>query len=123
MNEGRNDSSNRSGNSSSRIVIWRGILRWNGSCATIHDGDFSTTPPRQVRHSRVEWKRLSVDMRNALEAEPEIGATYEARRKNCRGASMGEVTADCEAYDKRLVEEVVRHVRSGATLPGPVKVP
>lgn len=99
------------------------VLRWNGSCATIHDGDFSTTPPRQVRHSRVEWKRLSVDMRNALEAEPEIGATYEARRKNCRGASMGEVTADCEEYDKRLVEEVVRHVRSGAALPSPAKVP
>jgi hypothetical protein len=99
------------------------VLRWNGSCATVHDGDFSTTPPRQVRHSRVEWKRLSVDMRNALEAEPEIGATYEERRKKCRGASIGEVTADCETYDKRLVEEVVRHVRSGAALPSPAKVP
>jgi len=99
------------------------VLRWNGACATIHDGDFSTTPPREVRHSRVEWRKLSVDMRNALEAEPEIQATYEERRRHCRGATLGEVTADCEKFDKRLVEEVVRHVRTGAPLPGPVKAP
>jgi hypothetical protein len=99
------------------------VLRWNGACATIHDGDFSTAPPREVRHSRVEWRKLSVDMRNALEAEPEIQATYEERRRHCRGASLGQVTADCEKFDKRLVEEVVRHVRTGAALPGPVKAP
>jgi hypothetical protein len=99
------------------------VLRWNGACATIHDGDFSTTPPREVKHSRVEWRKLSVEVREALEAEPEIQATYEARRKHCRGASMGTVPAECEEYDKRLVEEVVRHVRTGAPLPGPVKAP
>ena len=99
------------------------VLRWNGSCATIHDGDFSTTPPREVRHSRVEWRKLSVDMRSALESEPEIQATYEERRKQCRGATLGQVTAECEKLDKRLVEEVVRHVRTGAPLPGPVKAP
>jgi hypothetical protein len=99
------------------------VLRWNGACATIHDGDFSITPPRTVRHSRVEWRKLSVDMRTALEAEPEIQETYAARRRHCRGATLGEVTAQCEQYDKLLVEEVVRHVRTGAPLPGPVKVP
>ena len=99
------------------------VLRWNGSCATIHDGDFSTTPPRQVRHSRVEWRKLSLEVRNALEAEPEIQATYEARRRHCKGATMGRVTAECEEYDKRLVDEVVRHVRTGVILPVPSKLP
>jgi hypothetical protein len=99
------------------------VLRWNGSCATIHDGDFSTSPPRQVRHSRVEWRKLSVEVRNALEEEPEIQATNAARRRHCRGATMGSVTAECEEYDKRLVEEVVRHVRTGARLPAAVRAP
>ncbi len=99
------------------------VLRWNGSCATVHDGDFSTTPPRQVRHSRVEWKRL-----RRGHAQCTGGGTGD--RSHLRGAPQvpprrfdGEVTADCETYDKRLVEEVVRHVRSGAPLPSPAKVP
>jgi hypothetical protein len=36
---------------------------------------------------------------------------------------MGRVTAECEEYDKRLVDEVVRHVRTGLALPVPPKLP
>lgn len=99
------------------------VLRWNGACATIHDGDFTTKPPSVVRHSRVEWRKLSLDIRTALEADPRIAEVYEARRRHCRGATLGRVTKECEEYDIRLVEEVVRHVRSGVELPRPGKVP
>jgi hypothetical protein len=99
------------------------VLRWNGACATIHDGDFSTEPPSEMRTSRIEWRLLGLDIRNALEAEPVIAETYEARRKSCRGRSVGRVSAECEEYDRKLVDEVVRYVQNGGKLPKPARLP
>lgn len=99
------------------------VLRWNGACATIHDGDFSTEPPRTLRHARIEWRRLGLPLRLALEKEPTIGEVYETRREKCRGKSMGRVSEECETYDDLLTEEVVRYVRDGGKLPAPSKVP
>lgn len=99
------------------------VLRWNGACATIHDGDFSREPPRQVRHSKVEWRRLGLDLRLALEEDPDIAEAYEDRRKSCKGVSLGRVSKDCEDNDSRLIEEVVRYVRTGRALPAPAKTP
>jgi hypothetical protein len=36
---------------------------------------------------------------------------------------VGRVSADCEDYDKKLAEEVVRQVRAGTKLPPPKKIP
>jgi len=99
------------------------VLRWNGACATIHDGEFSTSSPDDVLNARVEWRELGLPLRQKLEAQPEILETYKARRKACVGRNMGQVSADCEEFDKKLVEEVVRYVRSGAELPKPQKHP
>jgi hypothetical protein len=99
------------------------VLRWNGACATIHDGEFSTSSPDEVVNARVEWRELGLPLRQKLEAQPEILETYKARRKACVGRNMGQVSADCEEFDKKLVEEVVRYVRSGADLPKPAKHP
>jgi hypothetical protein len=99
------------------------VLRWNGACATVHDGDFTTEPPREVRTSRVEWRRLGLELRNALEAQPEISEMYEARRKHCRGKSVGLVSAECEEYERKLVDEVIRYVQRGGKLPKPERAP
>jgi hypothetical protein len=99
------------------------VLRWNGACATIHDGEFTTSSPDEVLNARVEWRELGLPLRQKLEAQPEILETYKARRKACIGRNMGQVSADCEEFDKKLVEEVVRYVRSGAELPKPEKHP
>src|SRR5688572_10288146 len=33
------------------------LLRWNGSCVTLHDGEFSSKPPRRgLRHAKVDWR-------------------------------------------------------------------
>jgi hypothetical protein len=99
------------------------VLRWNGACATIHDGDFAEDEPNNVRHSKVEWRRLGLPLRSALEAQPDIAEVYEERRKACKGQSIGIVSDKCEADDAKLIDEVVRYVQSGAKLPPPAKMP
>ncbi len=99
------------------------VLRWNGACATIHDGDFSEDEPGRVRHAPIDWRRLSLETRLALEADPTIGAIYEARGQKCKGKSVGQVSAECEEYDGKLRDAVVQKVRSGVKMPKPSKVP
>ena len=99
------------------------VLRWNGACATIHDGDFTTDEPNTVKNSKIEWRTLGLDLRLTLEKQPEIAEAYEARRKSCKGLNLGRVSDTCEADDKRLVDEIVRYVRTGKKLPKPVKAP
>jgi hypothetical protein len=112
----------RNGVQVSDIAGWD-VLRWNGACATIHDGEFSTDPPSDVGHARVEWRSLGVETRQAFEAEPDFEEVYEARRKSCKGITIGRVTAECEENDKLLADEIVRHVRNGLVLPKPKKIP
>ena len=99
------------------------VLRWNGACATIHDGDFTSAVPSKPKHAQIEWRRLELPVRQALEADPSIGAVYERRHERCKGKSMGKVSEDCEKFDQLLMDVVVFHVRSGAKLPRPTHVP
>lgn len=99
------------------------VLRWNGACATIHDGEYATAPLGRVLHAKVQWRELGLATRQKLGAAPRIHAAYEARRKHCRGRVVGDVTAECEEYDQLLTRETVRYVRSGAELPPPEKTP
>jgi hypothetical protein len=99
------------------------VLRWNGACATIHDGDYSANRPRNVTYSKLEWRQFSLPLRAFFEAEPDVSAAYEARRKACKGRNLGIVAEQCEDNDRALVEEIVRFVQSGAKLPPPSKMP
>jgi hypothetical protein len=99
------------------------VLRWNGACATIHDGDFAEDRPSHIVQSKVEWRRLGVPLRQHLEAQPAISAAYEARRKSCHGFSMGKVSGDCESNDKLLMQEVVRYIQTGPDLPEAARLP
>jgi hypothetical protein len=115
----------RDGNSGVQVGDTSGydVLRLNGSCATIHDGDFSAKKPDDVVYSKLEWRRIGLPLRNALEASPDVSAAYEARRKACKGQNLGTVAADCERNDRALADEVVRYVLAGKTLPPPEKLP
>lgn len=99
------------------------VLRWNGACATIHDGDFAEDRPGRIVQSKVEWRRLGLPLRQQLEAQPAIAAAYEARRKSCKGRSFGTVSGDCEENDRLLMQEVVRYIQSGPKLPRASRMP
>ena len=112
----------RNGVQVSDIAGWD-VLRWNGACATIHDGEFSTDAPSNLGHARVEWRSLGLEIRQAFEANSSFEEIYEARRKSCKGISVGRVTAECEENDKLMADEIVRRVRDGFVLPTPAKIP
>lgn len=99
------------------------ILRWNGACATVHDGDFGEDRPGHIVQSKVEWRRLGLPLRQQLEAQPDIAAAYEARRKSCHGFNLGNVSADCERNDQLLMQEVVRYIQTGPALPEASRMP
>lgn len=95
------------------------LLRWNGSCVTLHDGEFDPEPPAARRHAKVEWRWLGDETRQALRRSGSVRGAYLARRKECRGATFGSVTQACVEYDEQLVTAIVDYVRTGAPLPEP----
>ena len=100
------------------------VLRWNGACATIHDGEFAREPLRGgVVHSKIEWRRLGLDLRKILEEQPDISAAEDARRKACKGMSIGEVSKDCEVYDRKFMDEIIHYVENGGHIPAPSRLP
>jgi hypothetical protein len=99
------------------------VLRWNGSCVTLDVGEVTPKPPRSPKHCRIDWRSLDEQMQNALLKTPELGQIYEARRKACKGASIGEVSDKCESLDHALTKEVTRQVRAQKTLPKPTSHP
>lgn len=94
-------------------------LRWNGSCVTVEEEEVSSQPPRRPRNSRVEWRWLSDPMQTALRNDEVVDYTYQEKRKECRGATIGRVTKRCEKLDGELVDAIVASVRSGTPLPVP----
>ncbi len=95
------------------------LLRWNGSCVTLHDGEFSTKPPRRRKHAHVEWKALGDEVMSALRTDGPVRRAFVARRKECKGATIGRVTKKCVEQEQTLVGAIVNYVRSGGELPEP----
>lgn len=95
------------------------LLRWNGSCVTLHDGEYSDKPPRRRVHARVEWRWLGDAVRSALQTDGIVRRAYSERRKECRGATIGRVTKRCVECDETLVGAIVDYVRAGGALPAP----
>jgi len=97
------------------------LLRWNGSCVTMHDGEYSTKAPRRREHARVEWRWLGDEVRTALQSDYNVKEAFVARRKECKGATIGQVTKKCVQRDQSLVSAIVDYVRAGGELPAPTE--
>jgi hypothetical protein len=91
-------------------------LRWNGSCVTLMSEEVTFKKPPKALNSRVEWTWLSEPMQEALRENPEILAGYRARRNECKGVSVGDVSKKCAELDGKLIALIVQHVRSGGKL-------
>jgi hypothetical protein len=95
------------------------LLRWNGSCVTLHDGEFSNEAPRRREHARVEWRWLGDEVRTALRNNGLVRRAYVERRKECKGVTFGRVSKKCVEREDSLVAAIVNYVRSGGELPEP----
>lgn len=94
-------------------------LRWNGSCVSLDGGEITTQSPPKSKYSRVEWRYIGENMRNALRRDATLAQAVQARQKECKGATMGAVSKKCENLDNKLVDAVVKYVRATSDLPQP----
>ncbi|MFT3776563.1 MAG: hypothetical protein QM820_65320 [Minicystis sp.] len=99
------------------------VLRWDGTCASLMEDEVSLRGSSTPKHAKIPWKNLDEKVRDALTANDKIGKVYAERRKECKGATMGDVTAKCQKADDMLSTVVVDYMRGGGSVPPPAKLP
>lgn len=99
------------------------VLRWDGTCASLMDEEVSLNPSPTPQAAKIPWKSYEDKTRDALLADEKITKVYTDRRKECKGATIGDVSAKCEKLDAQLGKVVVDWVRKGGSVPAPVKLP
>jgi len=99
------------------------VLRWDGTCATLADGELSQRPPIAPRHAPLDWRYIDTNIQEALLLDEGIRGARQAQRKHCHGVSLGTRTAKCVQADDQLNDRIVLAVRSGLSLPPPDALP
>ena len=100
------------------------VLRWDGSCASVMEGELTTKRPPAPKPAELSFSKLEESTRRALLEAPKVKATHTALGKAC--AISATVTTDkkaCEKADKAFAQAVVEAIRSGAALPSPARRP
>ncbi len=99
------------------------VMRWDGSCATIETGLIRFDAIPNPKNARIIWSRLEVDIRDALKEDEVVRKAYIKLRKECKGVTMGDVSAKCVKADDALSKTLAAHVRDKGGVPAPSKVP
>lgn len=99
------------------------VMRWDGTCATLSTEEVRFQAPPKPKHAIIPWRILEDATQEALKQHEKLAATAIERKKECKGATMGAVSAKCEKADKALNDLVVEAVRTGTTVPKPSKLP
>ncbi len=99
------------------------VLRWDGSCVSVMEGEITTRRPPAPKPAEVQFSRLEESTRHALLASPKVKATHEALFKACTSVSCASEKKACEKADKAFSSAIVDAVRNGAALPSPARRP
>ena len=99
------------------------VLRWDGSCVSVMEGEITTRRPPAPKPADVTFSRLEESTRHALLATPKVKSTHEALFKACTSVSTPSEKKACEKADKAFSAAIVDAIRSGATLPAPGRRP
>jgi hypothetical protein len=97
-------------------------LRWDGTCATLVDGEYVTYQPALPKAAPISWRSIDPSLQEALLANQGVRQARETYRKECRGLSVGGGDA-CTEANQALTRSVVGAVRRGMAMPLPAKVP
>ncbi len=92
------------------------VLRWDGNCYSLDDGELTRNKPPRAKHPSIPWKYLNEKTKAALLSDPAIKAAYEKRSKECKGVTVGEVSLACENADTAFSNGIVAAVKSGLTI-------
>lgn len=99
------------------------VIRWDGTCATLQQEELTTNAPPKMKNAPVRWRDLEQDLRDALNQDEGLASVSRKRKNECKGATIGGVTAACEKLDKQLSAAIVDYVRKGGKVPPPAKLP
>jgi len=95
------------------------VMRWDGNCYSMDDGELTRQRPPRPKHPSIPWKYLSEGTRHALLNDAGVKTAYAKRTKECKGVTMGEVSLACVKADDAFSDSIVSAVRSGFALPAP----
>lgn len=99
------------------------VLRWDGTCSTLSSEELTFNAPPKPKTAKVAFKDLSEETQSALLQDEKIKKVNADRKKECKGVSMGEVSAKCVKLVDQLSESIVEYVRNGGAVPKPTKLP
>ncbi|XXY55185.1 hypothetical protein WME91_17100 [Sorangium sp. So ce269] len=99
------------------------VLRWDGTCASLMTEEVRLHVPPKPKFAPIPWKSLDQKTRDAFQADEKVGPLIAERRKECKGATMGAVSAKCEKVDKQMGAALIDYVRNGGSLPAPGSLP
>lgn len=95
------------------------VLRTDGSCVSVMEGEVTTVRPPTPKPASVPWTRLEEGTRKALLASPKVKASLDALAKACAGTDK----KACDKADRAFSGAVLEAVRGGASLPVPGRRP
>lgn len=98
-------------------------LRWDGSCVTLQSEEVTMSKPPAPKYPSIEFRFLDDDTQEALRKDEKINSAWRDRRKECKGATSGDVSSKCVKADESLTRNVIAFVRGGGSLPEPKKLP
>jgi hypothetical protein len=99
------------------------VLRWDGSCVTLADEEVTRSVPPKPKRAPVTWRFIDESIREKMASDEAVKEAKRRRGKECKGATMGDVTLACEKADKALSDAVIDYVRRGGELAEPEKLP
>ncbi len=99
------------------------VLRWDGTCATLSDGELARRAPVPPRYAPFSWKYIDENIQKALLADEAVATARRNHRKHCHGVSLGRISAACADAEAKLSDSVVAAVRGGISLPLPDRMP
>jgi hypothetical protein len=99
------------------------VMRIDGNCYSLDEGEVTMHHPPRAKHPPIPWRYLTERTRNALLDNASIKGAYDKRGRECKGASVGEVSLACEQADTALSNGIVDAVKTGFVIPTPDKLP
>jgi hypothetical protein len=98
-------------------------LRWDGSCVTLQSEEVTMSKAPSPKYPPIDFRYLDDDTQEALRKDEKINKAWQDRRKECKGATSGDVSLKCVKADEALTKSVIGFVRGGGSIPEPKKLP
>jgi hypothetical protein len=98
-------------------------LRWDGSCVTLQSEEVTMSKAPSPKFPPIDFRYLDDDTQEALRKDDKVNKAWLERRKECKGATSGDVSLKCVKADEGLTRTVIAFVRGGGSVPQPKKLP